>query len=53
MGWEEITSHPFFNHAQYYRYLEKLSFQVSYEDGNCMVLEIPKRIIKINSEQKP
>jgi hypothetical protein len=50
MGWEEITSHPFFNHAKYYRYLEKLSFEVSYEDGNCMLLEIPK---KVNSEHKP
>lgn len=53
MGWEDITSHPFFNHAQYYRYLEKLSFAVSYEDGNCHVLEIPKKSSKIKSEEKP
>ncbi len=53
MGWDEIISHPFFNHAKYYRYLEKLSFAVSYEDGNCHIFEIPKRSSKIKSEQKP
>ena len=49
MDWIQISEHPFYNHKQYYKYLEKLSFAVSYEDGGCHVLEILKKQIVIKS----
>lgn len=40
MDWPRIEAHPFYNHKEYYRVLQKLSFAVSYEDGNCQIQEL-------------
>jgi serine/threonine protein kinase len=45
--WAQIEAHPFFNHKEYYRVLEKVSFAMNVgEDGQSVILQqMPDKVI--------
>ena len=34
IDWDQIENHPFCSHKSYYKMLQKVSFTVSFEQGN-------------------
>ena len=47
IGWDEIDDHPFCNHKNYYKMLQKVSFAVAFEEGNPNIVGIPIDCTKV------